>query len=586
MSGGQHNIYNTKRWRELRKQVIAEEPLCHWCKRRPSTQADHVVELHRNPDLAYERGNLVGSCASCNAKRGSEYQAKRDKRRRDTDNVVPFLDSPTTPTPPPRFEISEKISDDAGQAVEEPTDYRNVGRTAPRLQTPGWGDESYGPEVAAFAKRVLGLELMPWQVLALSGQLQHDDTGRLYHREALVSTARQQGKTVAFSALVGWWLVERARQAGPQHVVSTAHKLDRATAVFQMLAPILETGYGAKVAWSYGRNVVTMPDGSTWHVNAATPTNAHGGTYDLVVADEIWSIGPEVIFDAYRPAMIARPSPLLSMWSTAGDESSKAMMQLREQGMRIIESGDPAKLYFAEWSPPPGANLGDPGQWGWANPALGITITPDALQAMADTPDRQAFLRAHCNVWVAAVGAWLPPGLWSELATSEPMPAGGVLAVDSSLDDLRYVGVRAVQLDGGAVQIATEFVVDSAAAMWEQVGRVCADPAVQLAITPGLSEFTPPNLARRMVTVGQQEMARYTPIVKNMITERRVAHGDELALNEHVTRAVAGRTGNSITLTSQKSPGPIELARCAVWAIGLAAKPVVAKRAMMGSAKR
>jgi hypothetical protein len=166
------------------------------------------------------------------------------------------------------------------------------------------------------------------------------------------------------------------------------------------------------------------------------------------------------------------------------------------------------------------------------------------------------------------------------------MPAGGVLAVDSSLDDLRYVGVRAVQLDGGAVQIATEFVVDSSAAMWEQVGRVCADPTVQLAITPGLSEFTPPNLARRMVVVGQQEMARYTPIVKNMITERRVAHADELALNEHVTRAVAGRTGNSITLTSQKSPGPIELARCAVWAIGLAAKPVVAKRAMMGSAKR
>ena len=586
MSGGQQNIYGTKRWRELRKQVIADEPLCHWCKRRPSTQADHVVELHRAPELAYERGNLVGSCAGCNAKRGSTYQAKRDKRRRDTDNTVPFLDCESTPTPPPRFEISERELSDAGELEPTPADYRNVGRTEPRLATPGWGDESYGPAVADFAKRVLGLELMPWQVLALTGQLQHDDTGRLHHRESLVSTARQQGKTTAFSALVGWWLVERARVAGPQYVVSTAHKLDRATAVFQQLAPVLETHYGAKVAWSYGRNVVTMPDGSTWHVNAATPTNAHGGTYDLVVADEIWSIGPDVIFDAYRPAMIARPSPLLSMWSTAGDEGSKAMMQLREQGMRIIEAGKPGKLYFAEWSPPPGVNLGDPAQWGWANPALGITITPDALQAMADTPDRQAFLRAHCNTWVAAVGAWLPPGLWAELATNEPMPAGGILAVDSSLDDLRYVGVRAVQHDDGSVQVCTEFVVDTAAAMWEQVARVCEEPTTQLAITPGLSEFTPANLARRMVVVGQQEMARYTPIVKNMISERRVRHPDELALNEHMTRAVAGRSGNSITLTSQKSPGPIELARCTVWAVGLAAKPVVTKRAMMGSAKR
>ena len=586
MSGGNQRIYGTKRWKELRLQVLADEPVCHWCKRRPSTQADHIIEIHRNPDLAYERSNLVGSCQPCNSKRGSTYQAKRDKRRRENDNVVPFLDSPTGATPPPRHNVFDKNQNDVGEAVAAADDYRETGRTEPRLETPGWGDESYGPEVAAFASRVLGVELMPWQVLALSGQLQHDDNGRLFHREALVSTARQQGKTVAFSALVGWWLTERAKHAGPQHVVSTAHKLDRASAVFQMLAPILETSYNAKVAWSYGRYVAMMPDGSTWRVNAATPTNAHGGTYDLVVADEIWSIGPDVIFDAYRPAMIARPSPLLSMWSTAGDESSKAMMQLREQGMRIIETGKPAGLYFAEWSPPPGANLGDPAQWGWANPALGITVTADALQAMADTPDRQAFLRAHCNVWVAAVGAWLPPGLWADLATTEPMPAGGVLAVDSSLDDLRYVGVRAVQLDGGAVQLATEFVVDNSAAMWDEIGRVCADSTVQLAITPGLSEFTPPNLHRRMVVVGQQEMARYTPIVKNMITERRVAHADELALNEHITRAVAGRTGNSVTLTSQKSPGPIELARCAVWAIGLAAKPVVAKRAMMGSAKR
>jgi hypothetical protein len=439
------------------------------------------------------------------------------------------------------------------------------------------GGESFGPLVEVWAQRHLGLTLMPWQVLAITGQLEHDAQGDLVFREALVSTARQNGKTAGFSALVGWWLTEMARIRGaPQSVVTTAHKLDRAFATFQQLAPVLEK-LGGKVSWSYGRNSVTMPDGSTWRVLAATPQNAHGGTNDLIVADEIWSISPEVIFDAYRPSMIARRSPLLSMWSTAGDESSKAMLQLREQAMHAIDNNRPSALYFAEWSPPPTVMPGSVEAMRWANPALGITITLDALQAAAETPDRQAFMRAHCNTWVSAAGAWIPQGLWEQLEVTEPMPAGGVLAVDSSLDDLRYVGVRAVAA-GDRIHVRSEFVVESAYAMWDAIDQVLTDSSVKLAITPGLADIAPPHLARKLTVVGMSELYKYTGIVKSLLAEHRLAHTGQMALSEHVCRAVAARAQNSITLSSQKSPGPIELARCMVWAVGMAAKPVSTMR--------
>jgi phage terminase large subunit-like protein len=418
----------------------------------------------------------------------------------------------------------------------------------------------------------MGVTLMPWQVLAISGQLEHDTAGDLVFREALVSTARQNGKTAGFSAMVGWWLTEMAQIRGaPQSVVTTAHKLDRAFATFQQLAPVLEK-LGGKVFWSYGRNSVTMPDGSVWRVLAATPQNAHGGTNDLIVADEIWSISPEVIFDAYRPSMIARRSPLLSMWSTAGDESSKAMLQLREQAMHAIDNGRHTALYFAEWSPPPTVRPGSVEALKWANPALGTTITLEALQAAAETPDRQAFMRAHCNTWVSAAGAWIPQGLWQQLEVDTPMPSGGVLAVDSSLDDLRYVGVRAVQ-NGDRIQVRSEFVVESANAMWDAIDQVLTDPGVRLAITPGLADIAPPRLERRLTVVGMSELYKYTGIVKSLMAEHRVSHTNQMALSEHVCRAVAARAQNSITLSSQKSPGPIELARCMVWAVGMAAKP-------------
>ena len=78
MSG--NPIYSTKRWKELRAQVLAEEPVCHWCRKKPSTQADHVIELAAGGD-PYDRLGIVGSCASCNARRGAIFVNKKTAAR-------------------------------------------------------------------------------------------------------------------------------------------------------------------------------------------------------------------------------------------------------------------------------------------------------------------------------------------------------------------------------------------------------------------------------------------------------------------------------------------------------------------------
>jgi hypothetical protein len=48
---------------------------------------------------------------------------------------------------------------------------------------------------------ILGMELMPWQQRVLDGQLLFDGDGDFLHRMSMVSTARQNGKTVALTAL-------------------------------------------------------------------------------------------------------------------------------------------------------------------------------------------------------------------------------------------------------------------------------------------------------------------------------------------------------------------------------------------------
>ena len=126
-----------------------------------------------------------------------------------------------------------------------------IGRSEPRLVTPGLGTETFGPVVADWVKRNLDYELMDWQRLVLDGQLTHDGTGELEFAESLVSVGRQNGKSWAMGGLICAWLTDLAEEFGrPQTVLSSAHRLDRAYALFKEFAPVLGEKYGAKIKFA------------------------------------------------------------------------------------------------------------------------------------------------------------------------------------------------------------------------------------------------------------------------------------------------------------------------------------------------
>jgi Phage Terminase/HNH endonuclease len=552
-----------------RRRLLADNPQCHWCG-QPATEADHLIEHDRGGTDDID--NLVPACKTCNARRGNRYKQAKDAARLAARTIAtgPTFFSADTPPPTPSFVLSVDNQRELAGTGENLQVDAMIGRDRPRLETVDIGGQSWGHLVATWANVHMGVSLMGWQKHALEGMLMLDDNGELHFREALVSTARQNGKSVLLQAVLGYFLTDGARHRGrPQSVLSVANRLDRAEAIHTALAPILEAQYGAKVTNAVGRKAVLMPDGSKWEVRAATP-NLHGGSYDLIVVDELFDIGSNCIDDALRPSMIARPNPLLACFSTAGDEGSAVMIQMREMAVAEIDGGVCGDTYFAEWSMPPGVNPADEQWWGWANPALGTTVTVKALRAASK---KESFMRAHLNMWVSARGAWLDAGQWADLQTDQPMPAGGILAVDSSVDDARYVGVRSVVADNKA-HVCVEFVANSEDQMWAEIERVMGDQTVQLALTPTLEIHCPPVLSRRTTIVGYGELLKFSSLVRSMLVEGKVTQRGQRTLTEHVCRAVLTKTAQGTVLSSQKSPGPIELARCMVWAIALSSRPI------------
>lgn len=63
------HLYNTARWRNLRKAQLTAEPLCRMCARlgrvTAATVADHVTPHKGDEALFFDRTNLQSLCKPC-----------------------------------------------------------------------------------------------------------------------------------------------------------------------------------------------------------------------------------------------------------------------------------------------------------------------------------------------------------------------------------------------------------------------------------------------------------------------------------------------------------------------------------------
>lgn len=67
-------LYQTRQWKRLRLQVLAEHPLCVMCLDRdkrvvPATVVDHIIPHGGDLSLFWDMDNLQSLCASCHSGR-------------------------------------------------------------------------------------------------------------------------------------------------------------------------------------------------------------------------------------------------------------------------------------------------------------------------------------------------------------------------------------------------------------------------------------------------------------------------------------------------------------------------------------
>jgi hypothetical protein len=310
----------------------------------------------------------------------------------------------------------------------------------PRWETPLPANAvgSWGPKVAEFASRELGITLDRWQRRAISRALAVGPDGRLVHREYLVSTARQQGKTALVRSLIGWALTT---DAGPswQLLYGLAHNRPQARipydAVLADLRPIaLRMGAEDRGGLALTRYLGIRSAIAGWrreyHVTSREARDAiRGYSIDLALFDEVRTQHDDETYAALKPTVSARPEPLIFEISSAGDERSILLRSLWERGLRIIDRAEPAEGFGMTWyAAGDGDAHDDPAAWPKSSPAfaegrIDAATIRDELRAL--TPS--TFRRERLNLWADAADEWLPPGVWARQAGAAPGSFGRVV---------------------------------------------------------------------------------------------------------------------------------------------------------------
>lgn len=371
-----------------------------------------------------------------------------------------------------------------------------VGSEVPRVFTPPLReltpDTTLGFDAIRFAETVLGMELNPWQSWFLKHALELNEDGSPRFRTVVLIVGRQNGKTTIVKVLCLFYLFAlRVAQ-----VLSTAHKLDTARKAWREAVreaesvPVLKSMI-SRPYFGAGDERLELLDGAAWAIAAANEDGGRGYSVDLLVVDELRQQKNYEAWGALTSTTIAREDAITIALSSAGDEKSAVLKDLRSAATEAIvaEATAETSLGLFEWSADPDADIDDLDGWAQANPSLGHTLTLTALRAERDKSRaaEHVFRTENLGQWVQAAvdGPW-QSGVFASCAdlgssTRAPSsidPASDLfVSVDVSFNrSMAHLGVAGFRPDGlphlevMASRPGTDWVVPGIVENWDEWG--------------------------------------------------------------------------------------------------------------------
>jgi phage terminase large subunit-like protein len=456
-----------------------------------------------------------------------------------------------------------------------------TGATEPRLHTPYLKGKSRGNEIKDLAD-LLELPLLPWQEFVLNDICTVDDAGMFVRKTNLVLCARQNGKT----HLARMLMLAHLFLFDSKNVVIMSSNRSMALETFRQVAYAIEGSDALskqckQIRFANGTESIELRNGARLDVVAATRDGSRGRTADLLYIDEVREISEEG-YRAAMPVTRARPNAQTLLTSNAGDAFSTVLNDLRERAL----SFPPKTFGFYEYSAEQFAKVTDRKAWAQANPAMGYTITEEAIEESVATSAIETTRTETLCTWISSlVSPWpymsveesgdktleLNPGPLTIFGFDvSPSRRDASLSMGQILPDGR-IGVAVLEVFHNDVAVDDLYIAQRIK-HWTNIyypRTVCYD------------KYTTATIAKRleMSGVAVQDisgMVAYQAAgdLYNALVNKKLVHSGQNELVESMANCAAKVSDASWRIVRRKSAGPVDVAISLSFIIHILNQPV------------
>jgi len=291
-----------------------------------------------------------------------------------------------------------------------------LGKPEPRIHTPYNDYPSKGEELIDFAESIFPNGFMEWQKhLAIHANKVKPDN-RWAHPLFTAIVARQNGKSAYMMAriLMGLFHWDEKLQILSSHRLSTS--VERFREVVQIIEENEEMSKQVKrIRWAHGAEEIETLNGNRFVLKAGGAA-ARGMSRPAVIhLDELREMRDMESFASLRYTLMAAENPQLLCYSNAGDATSLVLNSFRQRAMAAAAGAKDDIGYF-EWSSPTDEISLE--NAAYSNPALGVTIHPDNLEATFNDPADVVQTEILCR-WVQTINSVVDASSWSKCVDSK-----------------------------------------------------------------------------------------------------------------------------------------------------------------------
>lgn len=481
------------------------------------------------------------------------------------------------------------------------------GRTlpAPALASPQspLATGSYGPLVARWMARRLGMVLGAWQYYALQRMLEHDADGNLLAKLVLISVARQNGKSVIVRAIVGWILDEGHRLPAFRawdFILLAAHDAKQARIPYDYIRRDLisyqqfSTGKMANRVQQRATLYTGIEvNGVRVDVATAREGSARGISPGLICFDEVLTQRSFATYEVLSPSQSAIPNSLMLMTSTAGFADSVVLRAMHD---RLYRQATGAEIHDASfmglWWRAEDDDIGlDWDSLYPANPALyDGRLSKASIAAEHSVLPRGSWIRERLNRWSdERVDAPFNLRAWGACRGTAPLDpsivqSSYIVAVDVTANWQEGAIIVAGLRKDGKVGVEVHRHLEArpgtqlnASHFIEQVDNLVSKLPVEMTIYSASSALAPSierhgaqkNLVTKSIPATQMQMA--CEDFAEAVIANRLVHNDSY-LDSQVAKAQRRFIGSDGAWRWSISQSPINGVVAMTMAVAMAAK--------------